>query len=398
MDVMNTSAPRISSRLHAIIKGRRNRLKAWPVLGIFIIEIILLLAHWFLYHTWIAFWGAPSLTTVLTLRIVLFVLAFSFIAAALLSFRFYNPLVAVLYRFAAVWLGFLNYLFLAACLTWLVWYVWLVSGLSTNPAATRPLIAGAFAAVAFLTGVYGMFNARRIRVRRIAISLPGLPESWHGRKAVLITDLHLGNINGVRFCRRIVALATGLHPDIVFIPGDLFDGTMANLDKLVAPFKELTPPFGIYFSTGNHEEFAGKEHYVEAAARAGMKVLNNEKVTVDGLHVAGVPDGDSHSPIRLRATLEGLRLSPGEASILLNHVPSRLPIAERAGVSLQLSGHTHVGQLFPFNWLTRRVFGKFTHGLHHFGAMQVYTSSGAGTWGPPMRVGTHPEIVLFEFE
>ena len=129
-----------------------------------------------------------------------------------------------------------------------------------------------------------------------------------------------------------------------------------------------------------------------------MRVLNNEKVTVDGLQIAGVPFGDSHSPIRLRATLEGLRLSPDEASILLNHMPSRLPIVERAGVSLQLSGHTHGGQLFPFTWLTRRVFGKFTHGLHRFGELQVYTSTGAGTWGPPMRVGTHPEIVLLEFE
>jgi predicted MPP superfamily phosphohydrolase len=125
-----------------------------------------------------------------------------------------------------------------------------------------------------------------------------------------------------------------------------------------------------------------------------MTILNNQKITVDGLHIAGVPFGDSTSPIRLRATLESLRLNPGEASILLNHMPSRLPIVERAGVSLQLSGHTHGGQLFPFTLLTRRVFGRFTYGLHKFGNLQVYTSTGAGTWGPPMRVGTHPEIVL----
>jgi hypothetical protein len=93
-----------------------------------------------------------------------------------------------------------------------------------------------------------------------------------------------------------------------------------------------------------------------------------------------------------------LELVEGEASILLSHVPSRLPIAEQAGVSLQLSGHTHGGQVFPFTWFTRRAFGKFTYGLQQFGALQVYTSSGAGTWGPPMRVGTHPEIVLLRFE
>lgn len=372
-------------------------MKAWPVLGISLIEVLLLLAHWFLFHTWIAFWDPPSSTAALTLRVVLLALAFSFVVAALLSFRFSNPLVVLIYKFAAVWLGFLNYFFWAACLSWLTWYAFLVLRLSANPFAVRSLIAALFSSAALLAGIYGLLNARVVRVRRIAVTLPGLPESWRGRRAVLLSDLHLGNINGAGFSRRLVKLTAGLQPDIVFVPGDLFDGTKGDLDKLAAPFKELAPTFGIYFSTGNHEEFSGKEHYLEAASRAGMRVLNNEKVTVDGLHIAGVPFGDSTSPIRLRATLEGLALPSGEASILLNHMPSRLPIVERAGVSLQLSGHTHVGQLIPFNWLTRRVFGRFTYGLHRFGELQVYTSSGAGTWGPPMRVGTHPEIVLLEF-
>ena len=372
-------------------------MKAWPVLGISLVEALLLLAHWFLFHTWIGFFSLADSTAVVALRILLLVLAFSFVAAALLSFRFSNPVVTLIYKAAAVWLGFLNYFFWAACLSWIGWYAWLASRLSANPGAARPWIAGVLATAAMLAGIYGLLNARWIRVRRIAVALPGLPESWRGRRAVLLSDLHLGNINGAKFSRRMVALTTGLRPDIVFIPGDLFDGTRADLDRLAAPFKELAPPFGVYFSTGNHEEFAGKEHYLAAATRAGMRVLNNERMTVDGLHIAGVPFGDSTSPIRLRATLDGLRLGPDEASILLNHVPSRLPIVERAGVSLQLSGHTHVGQLFPFNWFTRRVFGKFTYGLHRFGALQVYTSSGAGTWGPPMRVGTHAEIVLIEF-
>jgi hypothetical protein len=373
-------------------------LKAWPVLGIFVIGISLLLAHWFLFNAWIAFWDQPTPTAVLGLRIALTVLAFSFVVAALLSFRFSNPLVSVIYKFAVVWLGFFNYFFFAACLSWLSWYAWLISRLNPNPSSARAWIAGALAGAALLTGIYGLLNARWIRVRRIVAALPGLPESWRGRRAVLMSDLHLGNINGAPFARRMVTLAAGLQPDIVFIPGDLFDGTKADLDKLIAPFKQLAPPFGVYFSTGNHEEFAGKEHYLEAATRAGMRVLNNERITVDGLHIAGVPFGDSTSPIRLRATLEGMRLEPDEASILLNHMPSRLPIVERAGVSLQLSGHTHGGQLAPFNWLTRRVFGRFTNGMNRFGALQVYTSTGAGTWGPPMRVGTHPEIVLLTFE
>jgi predicted MPP superfamily phosphohydrolase len=373
-------------------------LKAWPVLGIFVIQVILLPVHWFLYHTWMAFFDPQSEAAVFALRMGFVALGFSFVAASLLSFRFSNPLVAFVYKFAAVWMGFLSYFFWVACLSWLAWFAWLSLRLSENPAAARPWIAGVLAAAALLAGIYGLVNARWIRVRRIAVALPGLPGSWRGRRAVLMSDLHLGNVNGAGFARRMVGLAEGLKPDIVFIPGDLFDGTKADLDGLAAPFKELKPRFGVYFSTGNHEEFAGTDHYLDALRRAGMRVLNNERVTVDGLHVAGVPFGDSTSPIRLRDTLEGMRFEPNEASILLNHMPSRLPIVERAGVSLQVSGHTHGGQFVPFTWLTRRVFGRFTNGMQRFGALWVYTSTGAGTWGPPMRVGTAPEIVLLTFE
>jgi uncharacterized protein len=372
-------------------------LKTWPVFGIFVIQIILLLAHWFLFHTWIEFCDPPGATAELILRVALFGLAFSFVFAALLSFKYSNPLVTAIYKFAATWLGFLNYLFFAACLSWLAWYVWAASGLSANPLAARPWIAVALAAIAIAASVFGMLNARGVRVRTISVTLPGLPQNWRGRRAVLMSDIHLGHVNGATFSKRLVEMTQALKPDIVFIPGDLFDGTEVDLDNLVMPFKDLDTQYGTFFTTGNHEEFGGTAEKVRAVARAGIHVLQNEKVTLDGLQVAGVSWGDSLSPIRLQAVMERMQLNRNEASILLNHMPSRLPIVERAGVSLMLSGHTHGGQVFPFTWMTRRVFGRFTYGLHRFGALQVYTSTGAGTWGPPMRVGTHPEIVLIEF-
>jgi predicted MPP superfamily phosphohydrolase len=358
---------------------------------------ILLLAHWFLYHTWFAFWGSSGPAIDLALRAALLVLAFSFLTAALLGFRYSNLLVAILYKIAAVWLGLLNFFFLAACLSWVVWYALVLSPLAADAAAHRPLIAAVLNCLAIAAALYGMLNARWIRVRRVAVTLAGLPESWRGRTALMLSDLHLGYINGARFSRRIAAAATRLQPDIVFLPGDIFDGTKADPHQLAAPLLEIAPPFGIYFTTGNHEEFGDAAHYSAAMTGAGVRVLANELVTVDGLHILGVPFGDS-SPIRLRATLQALSPDHGQASILLNHVPSQLPIAEQAGISLQLSGHTHGGQVFPFTWITRRAFGKFTYGLQVFGALQVYTSSGAGTWGPPMRVGTHPEMVLLTFE
>jgi hypothetical protein len=352
----------------------------------------LCLAHWFIYRTWIVFWRPLSPSATLALGTALFVLAFSFIAAALLGFNYANRLVTVLYRLASVWLGFLNFFFWAACLCWIAGLALALLGLPVH----KPLLAAVLFSLAAATGIYGLVNARLIRVRRIPIRLPGLPASWRGRTALVVSDQHLGHVNGAGFSRRIVSMANRLNPDIVFYPGDFFDGGEVDADAVAEPLRDIAPPLGSYFSTGNHDEFGNAAHYGEALARVNIRVLTNERVTVDGLDIVGVSYGDT-GPIRLRAFLSNLHLVPGRANILLNHVPSRLPIVEQAGISFQLSGHTHGGQLFPFTWFTRRVFGKFTYGLHSFGGLQVYTSSGVGTWGPPMRVGTRPEVVLFTF-
>jgi predicted MPP superfamily phosphohydrolase len=373
------------------------RLKAWPILGILSIQAILFLAHWFIYLTLIRFVPGLNPGTIVILRWALLSLAFSFVIAALLGYRFSNSLVGVLYKAASVWMGFLNFFFFAACSCWLVWVFVLAFDPHGATLETRPLIAGCLFGLALAAGVYGLVNAGLVRVRRIPVRLLNLPVQWRGRTAVLITDLHLGHINGAGFSRRIVARAAELRPDVAFIAGDFFDGSRVDAERMAAPFQQLALPFGIYFATGNHDEFGETPHFLAALKHAGIRVLSNEKVIVDGLQIIGVPYHDTTYPMRFRATLESLGIERNSASILISHVPNRLPIVEEVGVSLQLSGHTHGGQFVPFTWLTRRVFGKFTHGLHSFGALQVYTSYGAGTWGPPMRVGTTPEIVLLEF-
>jgi uncharacterized protein len=372
--------------------------KAWPILGILIVQALLCLAHWFLYFTWTAFWWPVGAAGTLALKCALIALSVIFIIGALLGFRFTNWLVALFYQIAAVWLGLLNFFFCAACLAWIIDFALRFALPGDAHLHARPEIASALFVLAILTGIYGILNARVIRIRRVPVKLEKLPESWRGRTALVMSDLHLGNINGVRFARRITAMAKRLNPDVIFIPGDLFDGTKAGPEKIAAPLFKLAPPFGVFFVSGNHEEFGGSTHYAESLKHAGFRVLDNEMATIDGLQVAGVPYEVSNYPLRLRHVLMGLHLEEGAASILLQHVPTRLPIVEQAGVSLQLSGHTHGGQVFPFSWITRRAFGKFTYGLQRFGSLQVLTSSGAGTWGPPMRVGTHPEVVLLTFE
>ena len=362
-----------------------------------VVQSILFLAHAFLYKTWIAFWERPGATDppgVSDLQVALALLSVSFVAASFLAFRYSHFLVRVFYTISAVWLGIFSFCFFAACLCWLLYGAVLLFGVHAD---RRPFAAVLFG-LALLASVYGIINAARTRVKRITIKLPNLPESWRGRVAALASDMHLGHVRNYGFARRIVAMLARLRPDVVFITGDLYDGTAADLDRLAGPWTKLAAPLGAYFVTGNHEEFSDRTKYLDAVKRSGIRVLNNEKVILDGVQLVGVHYRDSIDPQHFRSILQGAALDRDRASILLTHAPHRLPIPEEEGISLQLSGHTHGGQFFPYTWITSRVYGPYVYGLKHFGNLMVYTSCGAGTWGPPLRVGTKPEIVLLRFE
>src|SRR5207253_5474377 len=131
---------------------------------------------------------------------------------------------------------------------------------------------------------------------------------------------------------------------------------------------------------------------------AGVRVLSNEKVEVDGLQIVGVPYRNATQDGHLALALRSFRLDRSRASILLTHAPDYPEIAEAAGISLQLSGHTHLGQFVPWSWMARRIYRQFVYGLSRIGKMQVFTSSGAGTWGPPLLLGSNPEIVILQFQ
>ena len=372
-------------------------MKAWPVLGILAVQVILCLAHWFLYSTWIHFWWPMSPAAEESLRAVLLVLSSTFVAAAIASFRYANRLVDLLYWIAALWLGVLNFLIVAACLAWVIDLpLSMIAGKVALQTVRPPLIAS-LGIAALLAALYGLVNARIIRHRHIMVKLPNLPRAWKGRTALVMSDLHLGNINRRRFSTRLAAVARKLDPSIILIPGDVFDGGRAEPEWLAGPLFELRPPLGTYCVLGNHDEFAGAVRCAHAMQNGGFHVLQEESVDVDGLTLIGVSYRQSTRPVHLRGFLDRLQLN-GSASVLLQHVPNRLSIIEQAGIGLQISGHTHGGQIFPFSWVTHRAFGRFTYGMHKHGSLQVYTSSGAGTWGPPMRVGTNPEVVLLTFE
>jgi uncharacterized protein len=360
---------------------------------VIVLQSLLFFAHWFVYETWAGFWGVPDPSAPSKPEIAMALLSVTFVAASFLSFRYSNSVVRFFYLISAIWLGILCFCFFAACSCQILYSAVRLGGIHL---ARRPL-AVVFFSLAMLASLYGIINAAWTRVRRITIELPNLPESWRGRVAALLSDTHLGNVRGHGFARKIAKVVNRARPDIVLIAGDLYDGTAADVNRLAAPWAKLSAPLGAYFVTGNHEEFSDRNKYFDALRRVGIRVLHNEKVSVDGLQFIGVHYREAANPERFRAILREASLCRNEASVLLTHAPNRLSIPEEEGVSLQVSGHTHGGQFFPFTLIASRVYGGYATGLNLWGSLKVYTSSGAGTWGPPLRVGTNPEVVLIQF-
>jgi predicted MPP superfamily phosphohydrolase len=362
-------------------------LRSRIILFVTVFLSVLLAANWFVCATWNHFLG---MTIVPVWEIIFPGLTLAFVAATLLGRCYSSFGLRLVYRISAVWLGVLNFSFFAACAARIV-----SAAASMSPLHFETkVIAEVFFGIAMLISIYGLVNANRLGVTRISVNLPNLPAAWQGRTVALVTDLHLGSVRGARFASRVVARLQSLQPVAVFISGDLFDGPEANPDTLVEPWRKLSVPAGIFYVTGNHEEFGNRAELIDAVQHVGIRVLNNEKVDVQGLQIVGVHDREAGDPRRFCALLQQAELDVNRASILLAHQPSNLPIAEEMGISLQLSGHTHGGQIWPWTWMASRVHGWFTYGLNRFGKLLVYTSSGAGTWGMPMRVGTNSEIVL----
>jgi hypothetical protein len=361
---------------------------------IFIIQSILLLLHFFLYQTWAFATVSGDSSHSPETKLVFVFLAVSFVAASVLAFRLTNPAIRLFYKAAAVWLGMLTFLFLGALISWLAFGISQIAGMNLDFHRLVEFMFGA----AILVGLLGVFNASLTRVTRTTVRLANLPDAWRGRKAALISDLHLGHVRNGNFLRRMVAKILREKPDTIFIAGDLYDGTAIDAGRAAEPLNKLTAPQGVYFVAGNHEQFGDDSKYLLAVAGAGVRVLTNEKVEVDGLQILGVPYRNAARNGSLASVLQSMQLDPNRASILLTHAPDHPEIAEAAGVSLQLSGHTHLGQFIPWSWMARRMYRQFVYGLSRIGKMQVFTSSGAGTWGPPLRLGSNPEIVVLEFE
>ena len=359
-----------------------------------VIQSVLFLTHFLFYETWVFSSAGTHDGEPLWIKLLLGSLSVSFITASLLAFRYTNVAVRGFYKAAAVWMGLVSFLFLATVSSWTIFGVARLAELDVN---FHRIVEVLYSAAA-VAGLYGVFNASWTRITRITVRLANLPAAWRGRTAALISDLHLGHVRNGSFLRRMVAKLLKEEPDLILIAGDLFHGTAIDAGRAAEPLNELRAQHGVYFVAGNHEQFGDDSRYLQAIAATGVHVLSNERVEVDGLQIIGVPYRNATQDGHLASVLHRIGVDRDRASILLTHAPDRPEIAEAAGVSLQLSGHTHLGQFIPWSWMAQRIYRQFVYGLSRIGNMQVFTSSGAGTWGPPLRLGSNPEIVVLEFQ
>ncbi|MET9194679.1 metallophosphoesterase [Streptomyces olivaceus] len=259
------------------------------------------------------------------------------------------------------------------------------------------VVAGAAAAAAVGTvghGTYGVLSGPK--VKRVTVPLARLPRAAHGFRIAVVSDIHLGPVLGRGFAQRVVDTINSTQPDLVAVVGDLVDGSVKDLGPAAAPLSQLKARHGAYFVTGNHEYFSGAEQWVAEVRRLGLLPLENARTELPHFDLAGVNDvageDEGQGPDYARALGDRDR---SRACVLLAHQPVQIHDAVDHGVDLQLSGHTHGGQLWPGN-LIAGAANPTVAGLERYGDTQLYVSRGAGAWGPPTRVGAPSDITVIE--
>lgn len=310
-----------------------------------------------------------------------------------------RPLARVAQWVGFVWMGAFGLLLTGTAASDLV--LWGAAQVTAVDGAWQEGRALAVAGLVVPALLYGGWVARRPVVKRLELKIPGLGQGLDGLKVVQLSDVHLGETLGRAFAEQVTAQVNALSPDVVVITGDLVDGSPKKLRDEVAPLSGLRAREGVFYVTGNHEYYHGAAAWEAEGRRLGMTVLHNEHRVVERggarLVIAGVTDVEgarfsaAHAP-RVDLAFAG---APAAPRLLLAHQPRFAKQAAEHRVSLMLSGHTHGGQIYPFNYLVRATF-PWVKGLYREVVdgrdAHIYVNRGAGYWGPPMRLGSPPEI------
>ncbi len=320
---------------------------------------------------------------------------------------FPNRLGTLLTNMVFGWMGLIFIMFAGLVFSELVRLVcsgWLSRRISDlEEPSRRTFLARGIAKAVIMAGIpvsgYALWEGLRpVRYKALNIQLDRCAEALSGFSIVQLTDIHIGPMLGKNFLEQLVDKINKIKPDIVAITGDMVDGSVSELGATIAILKQLKPRYGVFFVTGNHEYYSGAAEWVTYIDSLGIKVLRNERVRIThngaALDIAGIDDWSAHEfaaghKADLPKAMAGR--DPNIPVVLLAHQPRAVIEAAKLGVDLQLSGHTHGGQIFPFNFLVH-LQQPYVSGWHRHGSTQIYVSNGTGFWGPPMRLGIPAEL------
>lgn len=360
----------------------------------FFMFILIVLSVYFGFHYYVYIRIAKGLQLtdkiVLYLKIFFLVAGFSFILGEILSRNFHiDP---VLY-FGYIWAGIIVIAFSVFLLKDILG---LVLPLHTKPAVISTII------LVFLVAGFSFYNVGRgPRIKELRIPVKKLPSELSGFTIIQLSDLHLESLKLSKWLTSVVNTTNSFNPDLIVITGDLIEEDIHNVDRFYETLKRLKSKYGIVAITGNHDFYAGIDNFTKIARELKLILLRNENTTVANnlIEMVGVDDPQSRrfaeKGTDLSAAMKNVDLT--KPVILLSHRPDIFDKAVESGVDLQLSGHTHVGQIPPMDLIVM-LYYKYPYGLYKKNSSYLYTTSGTGTWGPPMRLFSRSEIVKIVLE
>lgn len=289
--------------------------------------------------------------------------------------------------------GVVLYLFLGAVLLGIVSIGFAIAGKNI------PLfIAWAILALSLLSAAGAFIQARTVSVVRYEVVLPGAPASWNGKVAALVSDTHFGLINHKRFSDKVVDNIISLHPDFVLHAGDFYDGPKVDTASITASWTRLASQIPVFYAPGNHETYGDYRMLVDSIAAAGATVLEDSKTEYEGVQIVGTLYHPGREPKEIEDALTAMGVTDRIPAIMINHAPTAFTAPFKHGVDLVVSGHTHRGQTWPLRYITNKIYGVHNYGLSSYETMTTLTTSGIGTYGPPVRLFNSPEVALITFK
>lgn len=335
--------------------------------------------------------------------VLFIIIAYGYILAKLL-YKFLSPLAYdILLGVGAIWFAFFAYFVLSLLLIDIIrllngWFHFLPAIIYNNYDLTKKITAIIVITLVGLIVFWGNLNKRNIQTKTIDISIPKGAGKLDSLNVVMASDIHLSPIDGEKLLTKIVDKVNSCNPDIILLAGDIVDDKAIVLEErgIGESFRRLKSKYGVYSITGNHEYINGVDTCVRFAEKFGIKFLRDSSTMIDSSFYLIGRDDSSELQFtgKQRKSLSDIvkDIQPNYPKILLDHTPFKLEQAEQNGIDIQLSGHTHHGQIFPGNLITKMIY-ELSWGYKKKGNTHYYVSSGAGTWGPPVRTGSNSEIV-----